>query len=46
MSNQGFDTFAVQDLVEEKGICEYNTELVKELLNKQWYVNPLKIYSP
>lgn len=46
MTNMGYDTFAVQDLIEEKGICENSVDLCTELMQKPEYVNPLKIYVP
>ena len=42
----GYDTFQVQDLLEEKGICENSVDLVCELLSRPEYVNPLKLYAP
>jgi len=43
MSNMGYDTFAVQDLIEEKGIVENSMDLCCDLMNNPNYVNPLKV---
>ena len=42
MEEMGFDTFQVQDLLEEKGICENSMDLVTQVINMPEYVNPLK----
>ena len=41
----GMDTFSVQDLIEEQGICENSVNLVLDLMQEAQgsYVNPLKI---
>ena len=41
----GLDTFAVQDLIEEQGICENSVNLVLDLMQQPQgsYINPLKI---
>lgn len=42
----GYDTFAVQDLIEEKGIVANDMDLLVDLLNRPDYVNPLKLFVP
>jgi hypothetical protein len=37
MQNMGYDTFAVQDLIEEKGIAENSMDLCTELMNNPQY---------
>ena len=40
----GFDTFTVQDIIEEKGIWQNNMNIVMDAARKgPGYVNPLKI---
>ena len=43
MTSMGYDTFAVQDLIEEKGICENSVDLCTQLMGNPSYVNPLKV---
>ena len=43
MAEMGFDTFQVQDLIEEKGICENSIELCTQIINMPEYMNPLKV---
>lgn len=42
VTEMGLDTFAVQDLLEEKGICENSVNLVLDLMQQPGYVNALK----
>ena len=38
----GLDTFAVQDLMEERGLYENSVNLVLDVMQKPQWVNPLK----
>jgi len=42
-TQMGMDTFAVQDLIEEKGIWFNNRDILMQAMNNPSYVNPLKI---
>ena len=41
----GFDTFQVQDIIEERGIWENNMEIIIDMVNKPNLINTLKAGS-
>lgn len=40
--SMGFDVFAVQDFIEEKGLYEHQIQILLDQLNNPAYINPLK----
>jgi len=42
---QGYDLFAMQEFIENKGMVSFDEHIVRDCLNNPSYLNPLKYVS-